>query len=149
MSNINALAQAVPLNPLGAVNPKLMSNPFDKAQLMTDLAAAKSAVSSPAGTQHAALVKAANNFEAQLMQELMKPLSAKAPLFSDSANGAQDDDGESGGVLESYGNEALAQALAANGGLGIGRMVVKQVEGQMSRNASTTTKVAKRNTARD
>ena len=98
---------------------------------------------------HAALVKAANTFEASLMQELLKPLSAKDPLFSESGGGAQDDDTESGGVLASFGSESLAQAMAAHGGLGIGKQVVGQLEQQAARGAANATKVSKKNSSYD
>jgi flagellar protein FlgJ len=148
-THLNAQQQPLQLN---TQNAALLKNlQAAQAQGVRQGLASASAKASAGGSSmsHAALVKAANSFEAQLMQELMKPLSAKDPLYSESQNSGEPDDDESGGVLASYGNEALAQALAAGGGLGIGRMVVKQVERQASHNEASTTKVSKKNLVRD
>ncbi|MGA9585400.1 MAG: hypothetical protein WBQ95_08745 [Terracidiphilus sp.] len=57
------------------------------------------------------LVRAAHEFEAQLMKELLKPMTNGATLDGD--------DQGSGGVLADFATEALGQALSQHGGLGI------------------------------
>jgi Rod binding domain-containing protein len=59
------------------------------------------------------LVQAAHEFEAQLMKELLKPLTNGS-----SADG-KDEEPESGGPLADFATEALGQALSRQGGLGI------------------------------
>jgi len=61
------------------------------------------------------LVQAAHEFEAQMMKELLKPMS-RASL--------EDPDGEQTGVLGEFASESLARALSAGGGLGIADRIV-------------------------
>jgi Rod binding domain-containing protein len=71
------------------------------------------------------LVRAAHEFEAQMMKELMKPLNQ-----SNSLTGADDDpDNESGssGALGEFASEALGRALSEHGGFGIASSIVKQL----------------------
>ena len=60
------------------------------------------------------------------MQEMLKPMRAKEPLFAD---GNSDND-QDGGVLQSFGTQAMAEGIARGGGMGIARQVVQQVERQ-------------------
>jgi Rod binding domain-containing protein len=69
------------------------------------------------------LIRAAHEFEGQMLKELLKPM----------ASGGLDgsgDDGESGGVLGQFAAEALGRGLSERGGLGI----ANQILGQLSRN---------------
>jgi flagellar protein FlgJ len=85
------------------------------------------------------LVSAAHQFEASLMEELLKPLDSSA-LFG-GGEGQDEDTGESaglggsasagdgsGGALMSFSAEALAKALSEKGGLGIARRVLDHFE---------------------
>ena len=66
------------------------------------------------------LVKAAHEFEAQMMNELLKPLTA-----SDGLTGDQDDAGAgSAGLLGAFASGALGRALSEHGGLGIADSIV-------------------------
>lgn len=73
------------------------------------------------------LKTAAHEFEASLMQELLKPLQ-QDPLFApNSSSGAGDDGGDdqgSSGALMSFGTEALAQAISEHGGFGIATKIL-------------------------
>ena len=67
------------------------------------------------------LVKAAIEFEAQMMQELLKPLTAN-------------EDNQEGGALtgstdslQSFASEALGSALARHGGFGIATGIVREL----------------------
>lgn len=83
--------------------------------------------------QNPRLVSAAHEFEASLMQELLKPLQ-QDPLFapddSDGSdplgnleNGSGDDQGSSGALM-SLGSEALAEAISERGGFGIATQIL-------------------------
>src|ERR1700735_3490048 len=79
-----------------------------------------------AGTIQPKLVKAAHEFEAQLMKELMKPLTSGGAPGDDEDD---DDDRGSGlgsaGALGEYASESLAQALSLQGGFGIADKIIK------------------------
>ena len=63
------------------------------------------------------LVRAAHEFEAQMMKELLKPMTKASALFADS------DENETG-VLGEFASESLAGALSASGGFGIADRIV-------------------------
>ena len=76
----------------------------------------------PAGTdprQTSKLVRAASDFEALLISQMLR--SAR-----ESSGSLPDDDGgsETNSPLMELGEQQFAQALAANGGFGVARMVV-------------------------
>jgi hypothetical protein len=80
------------------------------------------------------LVSAAHQFEASLMQELLRPLGSD-PLFDEDGREGEDGLGGldspaegSGGALASFGSEALARALSEKGGIGIARRVLDHFE---------------------
>ena len=69
------------------------------------------------------LVHAAQEFEAMLLQELLKPMQTSESKWDT-------DDRESdhaADTLSSFGTEAVASAISKSGGLGIARRVVEQV----------------------
>jgi Rod binding domain-containing protein len=72
------------------------------------------------------LVRAAHEFEAQMMKELMKPMtSATSSLTGDEDD--SDSSSGSGGALGQFASEALARALSDRGGLGIANQIVKEL----------------------
>jgi Rod binding domain-containing protein len=71
------------------------------------------------------LVGAAHEFEAQMMKELMKPLSHGSSLTG--ADSDSDDDSGSEGALGEFASEALGRALSQQGGFGIATSIVKQL----------------------
>lgn len=76
-----------------------------------------------ATTAQPRLVHAAHEFEAQLMKELLKPMTA-----SDGLTGDEDDSGAgAGGVLGEFATEALGRALSEQGGLGIASSIVRKL----------------------
>jgi len=87
------------------------------------------------------LVKAAHEFEAQMMKELMKPLSDGGSLTGADADG--DDAEGSGGALGEFAQEALGRALSEHGGFGIATSIVKQLShaGNQNGTASVTGKL--------
>jgi Rod binding domain-containing protein len=64
------------------------------------------------------LVRAAHEFEAQMLKELMGPMTG-----SDSLTGEDDDSGSSGALGE-FASEALGRALSERGGFGIASRIV-------------------------
>jgi Rod binding domain-containing protein len=77
-------------------------------------------------------VKAANSFEANFLGELLKPMR-EDPLFGSGSGLGGDSLGSDGpssgsmGTIGSLASEALAQAIAKQGGLGIAKMVLAQL----------------------
>ena len=90
------------------------------------LNAAITAISVPAGstTPQPRLVRAAHEFEAQMMKELMKPLNQGNSL---TGTNEDDDDSGSGGALGEFASEALGRALSNGGGFGIATSIVKHL----------------------
>ncbi len=80
------------------------------------------AVDPSSKTPQPRLVRAAQEFEAQMMKELMKPLNQ-----GDALTGSGGDDSGSGGALGAFASEALGRALSAGGGFGIASSIVKQL----------------------
>ena len=74
------------------------------------------------------LVRAAHEFEAQMMKELMQPLN-RGSVLSGTGDGSDDGDGDSGstGALGEFASEALGRALSEGGGFGIASSIVKQL----------------------
>jgi Rod binding domain-containing protein len=84
------------------------------------------------GTVSPQLTKAANAFEANFLGELLKPMR-EDPLFGNGSGFGGDSLGSDGpssgsmGTIGSLASEALAQAIARQGGLGIAKMVLAQL----------------------
>ena len=67
------------------------------------------------------LVRAAHEFEAQMMKELLKPLTT-----GDGLTGSDEGSGSTGALGE-YAGEALGRALSEAGGFGIATRILGQV----------------------
>jgi Rod binding domain-containing protein len=82
------------------------------------------------------LVRAAHEFEAQMMKELLRPLAASGGL---SGGG---EDGNESGTLGEFAAESLAGALSAQGGIGIASRIIGDLSrsGNISRNSPVTEK---------
>lgn len=74
------------------------------------------------------MVTAAHEFEAQMMKELIEPLSNSATMMGG------DDDSETGSTvaLSDYAGQVLGQALSQQGGFGIANKII----GSLSRNGN-------------
>jgi Rod binding domain-containing protein len=82
------------------------------------------------------LVRAAHEFEAQLMKELLRPMTESGSLTGDG-------DGSGGaGTLGEFASESLAGALSASGGFGIADRILGEVSrsGNSSKNSSVIEK---------
>ena len=89
----------------------------------------------------ARLVRAAHEFEAQLMKELLKPMTRTTSLDGDGG------DQGSGGALADFATEALGQALSSRGGLGIATNILHSLsrsgkDSQASSNVGAETRVS-------
>jgi Rod binding domain-containing protein len=80
------------------------------------------------------LVKAAHEFEAQMMKELMKPLSHSSALTGTDT----DDDSGSAGALGEFASEALGKALSERGGFGIASSIIKHLSTPAARNGTVS-----------
>jgi len=85
------------------------------------------------------LVKAAREFEAQMMKELLKPMVGSSSLMGDEENESA---AGSGNALSEYAAEALGGALSQHGGFGLADRIIKDLS--HSGNRSTTSKVTRK-----
>jgi len=69
------------------------------------------------------LVRAAHEFEAQMMKELLKPMTNSDALTGDEDSSSAG----STGALGEYASEALGRALSEQGGFGIANRIVKDL----------------------
>jgi flagellar protein FlgJ len=75
------------------------------------------------------LVHAAHEFEAQMMKELLKPMTESDALTGDDegADGVLDSGAGSGGTLGEFASESLGKALSERGGFGVANKIVSQL----------------------
>ena len=71
------------------------------------------------------LVHAAHEFEAQMMKELMKPMTRAGSLTGEDAD--SDPESGSGGALTEFASEALGKALSERGGFGMANRIVQEL----------------------
>jgi Rod binding domain-containing protein len=83
------------------------------------------------------LVRAAHEFEAQMMQELLKPMTGGNGLDGEDSGSASG----SGGALGEFASEALGRALSERGGFGIANGIIRELS--HSGNKPVTTQVTK------
>lgn len=80
------------------------------------------------------LLRAAHEFEGQMMQELLKPM-----MRGDALTGAEEDDSDSGagsgGALGEFASEMLGQALSERGGFGIADRILRELSPSGNRHA--------------
>lgn len=82
------------------------------------------------------LVRAAHEFEGQMMKELLKPLTADDPLTG--ASDASDASMGSGGALGEFASEALGQALSLRGGFGVADRIIHSLSASGNQSGATT-----------
>ena len=70
------------------------------------------------------LTDAAQQFEAMLLQELLKPMRSE-----DGGWGEEKTDGASD-TISSFGTEGVAKTISRDGGLGIARQVIRQISAE-------------------
>jgi Rod binding domain-containing protein len=92
-------------------------------QSITATSSPSSANGAASGVPQPRLVRAAHEFEAQMMQELMKSMTKGASITGDDDEDSDSGAG-SGGALGEFASEALAQAMSNQGGFGIAHRIV-------------------------
>ena len=85
------------------------------------------------------LVRAAHEFEGQMMKELLKPMTNGDALTGTDEN--SDAGTGSGGALSEFASETLGQALSNQGGFGIANRIIQELS--HSGNQSGSGKVTK------
>ncbi len=91
--------------------------------------------------KRAKLVDAAQQFEATMLQELLKPMQHG----QDSWGGEEKSDDSAGDTISSFGTEAVAKAISKGGGFGLAKQIVSKVtleHRQNSEKRSSGTKVS-------
>jgi Rod binding domain-containing protein len=78
-----------------------------------------------AETPQPRLVHAAHEFEAQMMKELLKPMTGKDGLAGEDEDTASD--AGSNGALGDFASQALGQALSQQGGFGIAKSILRDL----------------------
>lgn len=73
--------------------------------------------------KQAKLVDAAQQFEAMMLQEMLKPMRGEEDSWGGEENGDNASD-----TIKSFGTEAFAKAISKGGGFGIAKQVVSQVK---------------------
>jgi flagellar protein FlgJ len=97
-------------------------------------------VSSPSGTaleaqKQAKLVDAAQQFEAAMLQELLKPMQQGQGSWG----GEEKSDDSASDTITSFGTEAIAKAISRGGGFGIAKQIVSKVTLEHQRNSEKKT----------
>ena len=91
---------------------------------ISPIASAKSSGLNADTQCQAKLADAAHQFEGMFLQELLKPMQSKNSLTGDDKS---DDSDSTADTLQSYGTEAVAKAISAQGGFGIARQVIQKL----------------------
>jgi peptidoglycan hydrolase FlgJ len=73
--------------------------------------------------KQAKLVDAAQQFEATMLQELLKPLQHGQGSWG----GGESSDDTASNTISSFGTEAIAKAISRGGGFGIAKQIVSKV----------------------
>jgi flagellar protein FlgJ len=75
------------------------------------------------GQKHAKLVDAAQQFEATMLQELLKPMQHEHSSWG----GEEKSDDSASDTISSFGTEAIAKAISKGGGFGIAKQIISKV----------------------
>jgi flagellar protein FlgJ len=81
-----------------------------------------------ARAKDAKLVDGASQFEAMLLQQMLKPLQ-----FGGAPGDDEENSGGAGDTIRSMGTEALSKSIAQAGGFGVAKKIVSQIEAQRER----------------
>jgi Rod binding domain-containing protein len=81
--------------------------------------------------KQAKLVDAAQQFEATMLQELLKPMQHGRSSWG----GGENSDDTSSDTISSFGTEAVAKAISKGGGFGIAKQIVSKVTLEHQRNS--------------
>jgi flagellar protein FlgJ len=87
------------------------------------------------GQKQAKLVDAAQQFEATMLQELLKPMQHGQSSWGDE----EKSDDSASDTISSFGTEAIAKAISQGGGFGIAKQIVSKVTLEHQRNSEKKT----------
>src|ERR1700722_15182710 len=85
--------------------------------------------------RQAKLVDAAQQFEATMLQELLKPMQHGQSSWG----GEEKSDDSVSETISSFGTEAIAKAISKGGGFGIAKQIVSKVTLEHQRNSEKKT----------
>ena len=97
---------------------------------MQPVAALQSSGAQTATAPQPRLVRAAHEFEAQMMKELLKPMTGNDALTG------EDEGAGSNAALGEFASEALGKALSQHGGFGIANSIIHDLSHSGSRNGT-------------
>ena len=83
------------------------------------------------GQKQAKLVDAAQQFEAAMLQELLKPMQHGQSSWADE----EKSDDTASDTISSFGTETIAKAISKGGGFGIAKQIVSKVTLEHQRNS--------------
>lgn len=86
--------------------------------------------------KQAKLVDAAQQFEAMMLQEMLKPMRGGQDSWGGDEGGNSDSASD---TISSFGTEAFAKAISKGGGFGIARQVVSQIQREHPQNSEKKT----------
>jgi peptidoglycan hydrolase FlgJ len=81
--------------------------------------------------RHAKLTDAAQQFEATMLQELLKPMQ-----HGQSSWGEDESSDSSNDTMSSFGAEAVAKAISQGGGFGLAKLIISKVTVQDEKNSA-------------
>jgi len=81
--------------------------------------------------KQAKLVDAAEQFEATMLQELLKPMQRGQSSWE----GEEKSDDTASNTMSSFGTEAIAKAISKGGGFGMAKQIVSKVTLEHQRNS--------------
>jgi flagellar protein FlgJ len=81
--------------------------------------------------KQAKLVDAAQQFEATMLQELLKPMQHGQSSWG----GEEKSDDTASDTISSFGTEAIAKAISKGGGFGIAKQIVSKIGAEHQRNS--------------
>ncbi len=95
-------------------------------------------VSTPATTgldaqKQAKLTDAAQQFEAMMLQEMLKPMRGSQDSWG--GDNKNEDSDSASDTISSFGTEAFAKAISKGGGFGIAKQVISQVNREHQKNS--------------
>jgi Rod binding domain-containing protein len=106
---------------------------------LTALRVAQSqAASNSASATSPRLIKAAHEFEASMMKELLAPMQPGKDILT-----AEDENDNSNAALTEFASEALGKAISERGGLGIAKSILHQLSASNHAKNPTVTGLAR------
>ncbi len=87
------------------------------------------------GAKQAKLIDAAQQFEATMLQELLKPMQHGQSSWGEDETSSD----SSTDTISSFGTEAVAKAISQGGGFGLAKLIVSKVTTEHEKNSEKKT----------